>query len=210
MKKLVNNWHYISVFLAGAVALVAILVPMADTSRLLLAANVVLLLHFFEEFGWPGGFPYMGMKVLMGSNEMDPSKWNVNNLSSMYGNWGFLLLVYVLPLCLPGVRFMTLAAFMFLFAEVLMHCVLFPIRLRTLYNAGLVTSLGAGAIACCYFFGGVFDGSLFLWYDWVIAVLWFAAVFVLSFRSKLYWNLGKLPGYPLTEQSAFGPFKIEN
>ena len=28
-----------------------------------------------------------------------------------------------------------------------------------------------------------------------------------SFRSKLCWNLGKLPGYPLTEQSAFGPFK---
>ena len=54
---------------------------------------------------------------------------------------------------------------------------------------------------------GVFDGSLFLWYDKVIAVVWFAAVFVLSFRSKLYWNLGKLPGYPLTEQSAFGPFK---
>lgn len=136
-------------------------------------------------------------------------KWNVKNLSSMYGNWGFLLLVYVLPLCLTGVRFMTLAAFIFLFAEVLMHCVLFPIRLRTPYNAGLVTSLGAGAIACCYFFGGVFDGSLFLWHDWVIAVLWFAAVFVLSFRYKLYWSLSKLPGYPLTEQSAFGPFKIE-
>lgn len=66
--------------------MVAILVPMADVTRLLLAANMVLLLHFFEEFGWPGGFPYMGMKVLMGSNEMDPSKWNVNNLSSMYGN----------------------------------------------------------------------------------------------------------------------------
>lgn len=207
MKKIVNNWHYISVFLAGAVTLVAILVPMADVTRLLLAANVVLLLHFFEEFGWPGGFPYMGMKVLMGSGEMDSSKWNVNNLSSMYGNWGFLLLVYVLPLCLPGVRFLTLAAFMFLFAEVLMHCVLFPIRLCTLYNAGLVTSLGAGAIACCYFFGVVFDGSLFLWYDWVIAVMWFAAVFVLCFRSKIYWSLGKKPGYPLTEQSAFGPFR---
>lgn len=43
----------------------AILVPMAEVTRLLLAANVVLLLHFFEEFGWPGGFPHMGMKVLM-------------------------------------------------------------------------------------------------------------------------------------------------
>lgn len=207
MKKIVNNWHYISVFLAGAVALAAILVPMAAVTKLLLAAIAVLFLHFFEEFGWPGGFPWMGMKVLMNSDEPDSSKWNVNNLSSMFGNWGFLLLVYILPLFLPNVRFLTLAAFMFLFAEVFMHCVLFPIRLRRLYNAGIITSLGAGIIACCYFFGGVFQGDMFVWYDWVIAVVWFAVVFVFCFRSKLYWDLGKKPGYPLTEQSAFGPFK---
>lgn len=207
MKKIVNNWHYISVFLAGAVALAAILVPMAAVTKLLLAAIAVLFLHFFEEFGWPGGFPWMGMKVLMNSDEPDSSKWNVNNLSSMFGNWGFLLLVYILPLFLPNVRFLTLAAFMFLFAEVLMHCVLFPIRLRRLYNAGIITSLGAGIIACCYFFGGVFQSDMFVWYDWVIAVVWFAVVFVFCFRSKLYWGLGKKPGYPLTEQSAFGPFR---
>lgn len=207
MKKLVNNWHNVSVFLAGATALVAILVPMGAVSRLLLAAIAVLFLHFFEEFGWPGGFPYMGMKVLMNSNEMDYTKWGVNNLSSMFGNWGFLLLVYVLPLFVPGVRFLTLAAFMFLFAEVVMHCVLFPVRLKSLYNAGLITTIGLGAIGCCYFFGGVFDASMFVWYDWVLAVVWFAVVFVFSFRSKLYWNLGKKPGYPLTGQSAFGPFK---
>lgn len=207
MKKLVNNWHNVSVFLAGATVLVAILVPMGAVSRLLLAAIAVLFLHFFEEFGWPGGFPYMGMKVLMNSSEMDYTKWGVNNLSSMFGNWGFLLLVYVLPLFVPGVRFLTLAAFMFLFAEVVMHCVLFPVRLKSLYNAGLITTIGLGAIGCYYFFGGVFDASMYVWYDWLLAVVWFAVVFVFSFRSKLYWNLGKKPGYPLTEQSAFGPFK---
>lgn len=207
MKKLINNWHNISVFMAEGVTLVAILVPMDTVTRLLLAAIAVLFLHFFEEFGWPGGFPLMGMKVLMDSSEPDSSKWGVNNLSSMFGNWGFLLMVYVLPLCLPGVRCLTLAAFMFLFAEVLMHCVLFPIRLRSLYNSGLITTIGLGAIACCYFFGGVFDAGMFEWYDWVLAVVWFAVVFVFSFRSKLYWDLGKKPGYPLTEQSAFGPFK---
>lgn len=121
MRKIVNNWHWISVFLAGAVALVAILVPMAPVTKLLLAANMVLLLHFFEEFGWPGGFPWMGMKVLMGSSEMDSSKWNCNNLSSMFGNWGFLLMVYVLPLCLPDVRFLTLAAMIGYIDIMLLH-----------------------------------------------------------------------------------------
>lgn len=204
MKKIVNNWHWISAYLAGVAALVAILVPMEPVTKLLFAANCVLLLHFYEEFGWPGGFPWMGMKVLMGSNEMDSTKWNCNNLSSMFGNWGFLFLVYILPLCLPGVRFLTLGAMIFLFAEVLMHWVIFPIRIGSFYNPGMVTSIGCGVIACCYFFGGVFEASSFFWYDYVLAVIWCAACFIFSFRSKLYWNLGKKLGYALTEQSAFG------
>ncbi len=146
----------------------------------------------------------MGMKVLMGSSEMDSSKWNCNNLSSMFGNWGFLLMVYVLPLCLPGVRFLTLAAMMFLFAEVLMHWLAFPVRLKAFYNAGMATAVGCGVIACCYFFGGVFESASLHWYDYVLAIVWFIVNFVFFFRSKLYWNLGKKPGYALTGQSAFG------
>ncbi len=204
MKKIVNNWHWISVYLAGATALVAILVPMNEVTQLLLAAISLLFLHFFEEFGWPGGFPWMGVKVLLGSNEMDSTKWDCNNLSSMFGNWGFLFMVYVLPIILPDVRFFTLSAMIFLFAEVLMHLIIFPIRLKTLYNAGLVTTIGLGVIGCCYFFGKSFDADMFQWYDYVLAVVWFGANFLFFFRSKLYWNLGKKPGYELTEQSAFG------
>ena len=36
-----------------------------------------------------------------------------------------------------------LAAMMFLFAEVLMHWVMFPIRLKTFYNAGMATAVSA-------------------------------------------------------------------
>ena len=38
----------------------------------------------------------------------------------------------------------------------------------------------------------------------VLAVVWFAVIFFISFRSPLYWKLGKKAGYALTEQSAFG------
>ena len=36
------------------------------------------------------------------------------------------------------------------------------------------------------------------------AEVWFAVIFFISFRSPLYWKLGKKAGYALTEQSAFG------
>lgn len=204
MKKIINNWHYVSVFLAGMVALLAIFLPVNETQKCLLAANVVLLLHFFEEFGFPGGFPLLGIKVLMGSDEMDKTKWNCNNLSSMFGNWGFLFMVYILPIILPGVRFLTLAAMMFLFAEVLMHLVLFNVRLKTRYNAGMITGVFGTAPIGIYYFTSVYDSSLFSWYDFAIAVVWFIACFVFFFRSKVYWGLGKKDGYTLTDQTAFG------
>lgn len=85
-----------------------------------------------------------------------------------------------------------------------MHLVFFPIRLKTFYNAGQITAvLGLGVIGCLYFLTA-FDAQLFVWYDYILAVVWFIVVFLFSFRSKLYWNLGKKEGYALTEQTAYG------
>ena len=97
-----------------------------------------------------------------------------------------------------------ISAMMFLFAEVFMHLILFPVALKTFYNAGIITAVcGLGFIGC-YYFTRVFDASMYVWYDYVLAVVWFVAVFMFCFRSKLYWNLGKKPGYDLTEITAYG------
>lgn len=120
INKFVNHWFDVSVYVAGILALVAIFLPMSISQQLLLASIVVLLLHFFEEFGSPGGFPYMGAKILLGKDDRDPSHWNCNNLSSMYGNWLFLLLVYILPLFFPNLHVLMLSAMIFSFAELLM------------------------------------------------------------------------------------------
>ncbi|MDO4899521.1 HXXEE domain-containing protein [Actinomyces sp.] len=203
-KAIVNYWHYVSVFLAGGVALAAILLPGDLLLKLQLASAMVLLLHFFEEFGFPGGFPLMGIKVLMGSEEMDSSKWDCNNLSSMYGNWGFLLLVYITPIILPGPRPLVLAAMLFNIAEIIMHLVVFNVRLRTVYNPGIVTAvLGLTPITIIYF-TRIFDPTLFECYDWAIAVAWLVAAFWLCFRSPIYWGLGRKLGFALTDQSAYG------
>ena len=207
MKKFVNNWYNISVYLAGVTALLALLLPVGMVQKLLLASVSFLFLHFFEEFGWPGGFPYMGVKILLGSDERDPGKWNCNNLSSMFGNWFFLLMVYLLPVFLPGVRFLTVGAFIFNFAELLMHLLLFNVRLKTWYNAGLITAVFGLAPISFYYFFVLFRPADFFWYDYALAAGYFVVFFFFCFRSPLYWSLGKKAGYEFTEQSAFGPFK---
>lgn len=206
MSKFINNWYNISVYLAGVSTLLIILLPVDTTTQLLLGSIALLFLHFFEEFGVPGGFPWLGMKVLMKSPETDKSKWPCNNLNSLFGNWGFLIFIYILPIIFSEIRFLVLSAILFLLAELFMHCLIFPLRLIKLYNPGQMTSLGLGALGVFYF-AKVFDPLNFVWYDYLLAVLWFCGVFYFCFRSKLYLKLGLRAGYELTDQTAYGPFR---
>lgn len=86
MKSIVNNWYNVSIALAILFAVVAFLNNGDAQKFYLLASASVLCLHFFEEFGYPGGFPLMGVRIMLGSDEPDSTKWDCNNLSSMFGN----------------------------------------------------------------------------------------------------------------------------
>ncbi|MBQ4405251.1 MAG: HXXEE domain-containing protein [Selenomonadaceae bacterium] len=204
MKKLINSWHNVSLALAIVTAAFAVFLVEDTIQKILLGSIAILFLHFFEEFGFPGGFPWMGVKVLLGSKEMNSTKWNCNNLNSMFGNWSFLLLVYFLPLVLPDVHFLLLAAMIFSILELIMHLILFNVKQRTLYNLGLLTGVFGLAPIAIYYFVNFFDRNFYVWSDYIFAPLWCVVVFCFSFRSPLYWGLGKLKGYNLTAQSAYG------
>ena len=205
MKAFVNHWGPISLVLAGVTAIIAIFGPWDFTQRVLLALITCMFLHFFEEFWFPGGFPYVGVKVMLGRDETDPKKWGANNLCSLFGNWGFLLVVYVLPLFLPQVRFLTLAAVMFAFLELFQHLLMFNVRLKRIYNPGLISAVFGMTPIAIYYFVSIAGTGLYAWYDFVIAIVWFVAAFLFFFRSPVYWKLGKVEGYDFTPRAAFGP-----
>lgn len=207
IKKIVNNWYIISVYLAGFMALAALFLTNDPLQQVLLASGTMLLLHFYEEFGVPGGFPLMGVRVMLGSDEPDKTKWDCNNLNSMFGNWLSLIMLYLLPMLLLGVRFLTLAAMFLSCAELVMHLILFNVKQRSHYNPGMITGVFGLAPIAVYYFANIFDPSICNWYDYVLAVVYFAVIFWFCFRSPLYWSLGRREGYTLTDQSAYGLMK---
>ncbi len=207
MKKIVNNWYVISVYLAGFTSLTAVFLTDDPLKRVLLASTTMMLLHFYEEFGVPGGFPIMGVRVMLGKDEPDKTKWDCNNLNSMFGNWLALVMIYIMPLILPGVRFLTLSAMFLSCAEFVMHLILFNVKQKSLYNPGLITGVFGLFPIAIYYFVVIFDPAANVWYDYVLAVVYFAAVFWFCYRSPLYWRLGRREGYTLTDQSAYGLMK---
>lgn len=204
MKNFVNHWYTVSLILAIIILPIIIFAPLDFTQKILLALIVCILLHFFEEFGFPGGFPYLGMKVLMKSEEKNPAKWGANNLCSLFGNWGFMILIYVLPLIVTNIKFFTLAAVLFTFLEFFMHIVLFNVSLKTFYNPGLITAVFGMTPITIYYFYETYGQNLYSFSDYILALIWCIAVFMFSFRSPLYWKLGKISGYPFTKRTAFG------
>lgn len=204
MKKIVNNWYYVSVGLALVFAIILLTGNWDARQSYLLASSVFLCLHFFEEFEFPGGFPFMGVKVLLGKAETDSTKWNCNNLNSMLSNWASLVLIYLLPLFIPGARFLTIGAIVLSIGEILMHLVLFNVKLKTFYNPGLITGLfGIGSVVIVYLVRS-FDPSIYMWYDYLLGFIYFGVVFWLCFRSPMYWAIGRKEGYPLSDRTAYG------
>ena len=136
VKKLASNWYWISAFLAGACALALAMGDWDVRQRFILASVVVLFLHFFEEFGFPGGFPWMGLHVERGTVDVDSKSRDLNQLNSLIGNWWFIVAVYLAALLLPDLRFLTVALGVMAVLEVCMHAIGFNVGVRSFYNPG--------------------------------------------------------------------------
>lgn len=141
MKRLVQHWYQWAVYVAGLLTVILICGNWTLLQQTLLASLVILHLHFYEEMGFPGGFPWIGMKIELHLADDDSRKWDLNQASSFFGNEWFAVVVYLLPLFLPQVHFLALAAIIFAFAEVAMHLFYFNWAMKVWYNPGLLTAL---------------------------------------------------------------------
>lgn len=104
----------------------------------------------------------------------------------------------------PGARFLLFGAVVLSVGEIIMHLLLFNIRLKQFYNPGLVTGLfGIGTVVVIYLISA-FDPGLYVWYDYFLGVVYFFASFLFCYRSPMYWSLGRIKGYPLSDRSAYG------
>lgn len=186
MKYVITRWYEFSVYLAAlAVLVLGLGASHWNTQQVaLLLSFVFIQLHFFEEFGLPGGFAWGAIKVELGKVDDDVSKWSLNQLSAFFGNQWFAVAVYLLPLFGPSWSWAVLAVFIFAYAEALMHFVMFNVGLKRWYNPGTVTTVGLVIISTWYLLQAVPEG-IFSWWDALIAIAWCALNYVIAFRSPI-------------------------
>ena len=140
MKWFCRHWYEVGLIPAG-IALIFLIANWNDMvvlHRISLVNFIGIMLHQFEEYGYPGGAPTFGNKYIRGGTDRYP----LNQFSAMLVNVLIAYICYLLPVFFPGIIWLGLAPILFgCVFQVMLHLVVFLAKFHHFYNSGLAAVL---------------------------------------------------------------------
>ena len=150
-----RNWYYI-----GGILFVVLSFCMGFFGQLvshiqliLIYSFMALLVHQFEEYGLPGGFPAL-FNVIMNGETQAPDRFPQNSNLAMVVNVPLAYSFYIAALLFPGAIWLGLATMFFGLSQILFHGIVINRSLKSFYNPGLA--------ACIFLHGPI--GIYYIWY----------------------------------------------
>ena len=170
-----RHWYDVGLGLA-LVALTWQAFARIEGLQLILLLNlVVLFLHQYEEYHWPGGFPWIFNEVVKRSSDGPTDRYLLNQNNVAFINimaWLF----YLVPILLPGAIWLGLGQILFgLVGQVIFHGIVTNIKLKTWYNPGLAAVLVGHVPLGIWYLAEVTGRGLLQWWDWIFALLYLGA-----------------------------------
>jgi len=199
MRFMRRHWHEISAFIGMDILTLLFMLwhECSVLQRLSIANLAVIFFHFFEEFGFPGGFGKMANTLLF-KNSPAPDRWPLNQQSVWFGNWAFAILFYLPPIFLPQYIWLGLMPMLFgAVGQLFSHAILNNVHLKRAglrcgYNSGLATAL-FGHLPLCIVYGYYVEAQgLTTAWDWIIGVVYAAFAYVVVFRKCIMMGLANV------------------
>lgn len=184
MKYLLCNYYNLSVPIGIAILLFTFidwnnLNYLSAFSLLNLAA---LNFHFFEEFGFPGGFPYFANTMFAMKNSPRPDRYPINQMVCFLTNWGTALVLYVPPIFFPDKIWLGLAPVIFGLLQIVGHGIMNNIMLKTWYNGGLAAALFGHLPVGIFYIKYIVENNLATSWDWAIGTAIVPIWYILGVR----------------------------
>ena len=201
-----RHWYTAGLLVAAAALCWALIGDLSRVQVILLLNFIALLVHQFEEYGWPGGGPWIMNEVIQPSDRPDRYPLNQNNalIVNVFAAYPF----YLLPVFFPETIWLGLAPVLFGFSLFLGHGVIANIKLKSFYNPGLAAVvLGHIPLGAWYLVEVQSLRAIHVW-DWVYAVLYMLAFIMIVMRWIGYTVLvNKNSPYPFApeEMARFSP-----
>lgn len=96
MRVIIRHFYNISAFIGGICVIFAVVFwqELSLLQRLALLNFAVINFHFFEEFGFLGGFPAFANTMFACKHSPAPNRYPLNQLSACLTNWGTAIVLY--------------------------------------------------------------------------------------------------------------------
>ncbi len=201
-----KNWYYIGLILFIALAFFMGLWGCYHLDRIrviMIFSWMGMLMHQFEEYGLPGGFPMISNMAGLGETE-HPDRYPLNAMQCFISNVIFCYLSYIIPIFFPGLIWMSASQ---VFAGVWQlpgHGIAMNVRLKSKYNPGLAST-------------AFLQTPVAIYYIWYVAnympekahQMWWGipgsiAILLLTFIVPIIFMRNKDSKYPFDERELYG------
>lgn len=167
-----KNWYYVGgvlfVVLSFSVGFFGDLLN--PLSKILTLSFMALLVHQFEEYAIPGGFPSVFNMALMSEKNV-PDRYPLNRQSCLTVNVFAAYTFYIVPILLPNLIWLGLAQILFGVAQLAIHGVVINRKLKAWYNPGLAVVVFLHIPIAIYYIRYVYDHGLMQTWYWLAAIL---------------------------------------
>ena len=190
-------------------AVVAILVgtfgdQLVPTQRLMAVFFMLLLLHEFEEYVLPGGFP-AAMNIGLMGEKRDFGKYPLNELSAFIVNVVLAYPLYICGIIFHDVLWLGIFIAYLTMCQVFIHCIVINRKLHTWYSPGCASALFAmvpfGAYYL-YYIAEHFNIPTYYWWAPMAVFPLMAVVMILS-PVLIFRNQDTRYGFAEYEATAF-------
>ena len=137
-----NHWYYVGgiIFVAIAIAMALFGQYLDPVRRIMVVGFMGLLIHQFEEYVIPGGFPMVWNIVQSGEKEIY-NRYPMNKHTAFVCNVCLMYPLYIAGIIFSDCYIYGLMLMIFSITQVMIHGIIFNIKMKRLYNPGVATML---------------------------------------------------------------------
>jgi hypothetical protein len=167
-----NKWYYVGgilfVGLAYYMALFGNDLPGAQ--KIMILSFMGLMVHQFEEYAVPGGFPPMWNIVFNGEKEV-PDRYPLNKQSTFFVNIVGAYPMYLIAICFPHWYWYGIIVACFGLVQFIIHGIMFPIKFKSYYNPGVATVITIFIPMALYYFWYIHSYCDVQPWEWWVGIL---------------------------------------
>jgi hypothetical protein len=161
---------------------------------ILMYSFMAMLLHQFEEYGMPGGFPGISNVLLMDEKQA-PDRYPLNANQVLISNVFLTYPFYVIPVLFPHVIWLGIMQIGQGLIQVPLHGLVMNLKMKSPYNPGMISCVFVQLPIGIYYIWYVTANNLATTKDLVLGsiaallsifVLWLGPIFILRSRQSRY------------------------